>query len=345
MTKVSVVVPVYNASKYLRTTLDSLINQSLEDMEIIAIDDVSTDNSLDILKEYEKAYPNKIRVLVNSKNLGQGATRNKGIKLAKGKYIGFVDSDDYVSFDMYKTMYENASLNDFPEVVTMGLIFVKDNYYFDNKFKDLPKRKGTIVSLEEDPSFILNQSPSTCNKLFRSDTIKSALFLENVMWEDVAFTYAKMFNAKHILNINTPGYFYRRTLNGVSGKGYNINPNILDIIKVADQLEKEVKASKRYDQFKHQIEYIQITSCLQRVVEIMSWPIPTTEINQLCMLMCQIIISKYGDWKRFSIEELSIKVGYLELERINNLIENAVISNISDVSYLEEQVNSFLINR
>lgn len=345
MTKVSVVVPVYNASQHLRTTLDSLINQSLDDIEIIAIDDASTDNSLNILKEYEKAYPNKMRVLINSHNLGQGATRNKGIKLAKGEYIGFVDSDDYVSFEMYKTMYENASLNDFPEVIAIGLIFVRDNYYFDNNFKDLPNRKGSIVSLEKDSSFILNQSPSACNKLFRSDTIKTALFLENVMWEDVAFTYAKMFNAKNILNINTPGYFYRRTMDGVSGKGYNINPNILDIIKVADQLEKEVKANKRYNQFKYQIEYIQITSCLQRVVEIMSWPISTTEIKQLCLLMCQIIISKYGDWKKFSIEELSIKVGYLELERINNLIENSIISNISDVSYLEEQVNSFLIKR
>ena len=103
--KVSVIVPVYNTERYLSSCLDSLVNQSLEDLEIIAIDDNSTDNSFKILKEYESKYPNKIKVLHNNQNYGQSFFRNLGISVTKGKYIGFLDSDDYVNFEMYKSMY------------------------------------------------------------------------------------------------------------------------------------------------------------------------------------------------------------------------------------------------
>lgn len=78
--KVSVIVPVYNSEKYLRTCLESLVNQTLSEIEIIAIDDCSKDQSLEILREYERKYPTKIKVLQNEKNLGQSATRNKGIQ-------------------------------------------------------------------------------------------------------------------------------------------------------------------------------------------------------------------------------------------------------------------------
>ena len=105
--KVSIIVPVYNASDYLDTCLETLVNQTIDNMEIIAIDDASTDNSLDILNDYASRYYN-LRVYKNEKNLGQGMTRNKGIALANGEYIGFLDADDYVGLNMYKTMYEAA---------------------------------------------------------------------------------------------------------------------------------------------------------------------------------------------------------------------------------------------
>lgn len=88
MVKVSVIVPVYNASDYLETCLNSLVNQSIDDMEIIAIDDASIDNSLEILNEYASRCSN-LKVYYNEKNLGQSMTRNKGLDLAVGEYIGF----------------------------------------------------------------------------------------------------------------------------------------------------------------------------------------------------------------------------------------------------------------
>ena len=89
--KVSVIVPVYNTERYLSSCLNSLVNQSLEDLEIIAVDDNSSDNSFEILKEYESRYPDKIKVLHNEKNCGQSFSRNLGISVVKGEYIGFVE--------------------------------------------------------------------------------------------------------------------------------------------------------------------------------------------------------------------------------------------------------------
>src|SRR5699024_6015694 len=94
--KVSVIVPVYNSELYLKDCLDSLVNQTLKDLEIIIVDDASTDKSLKIIMEYKNKYPNIIKVFQNEQNKGQGASRNVGLSLATGEYIGFLDSDDYV---------------------------------------------------------------------------------------------------------------------------------------------------------------------------------------------------------------------------------------------------------
>ena len=104
--KVSVIVPVYNVEKYLRQCLDSLVNQTLKDIEIICINDGTKDNSVEIINEYVKKCPNII--LINQENQGLGMARNNAMKHAKGDYIAFVDSDDWVDTDMYEVLYNKA---------------------------------------------------------------------------------------------------------------------------------------------------------------------------------------------------------------------------------------------
>ena len=104
MVKVSVVIPVYNVEGYLEECLDSVINQTLEDIEIICINDGSTDNSLEILEEYAKK-DNRIKIL-NQENQGISATRNNGLKICKGKYICFLDSDDYLELNALMETYD-----------------------------------------------------------------------------------------------------------------------------------------------------------------------------------------------------------------------------------------------
>ena len=317
--KVSVIVPIYNSVKYLPDCLDSLVNQTLDEIEIIAILDASFDGSLEILKDYEKRYPDKIKVYVNSHNLGPGATRNIGISIASGEYIGFLDSDDYVNFGMYKKMYDMAVKNNYPEIVTTGIVFVKDNKYLKDNFKESFNTKGRIINVLNNPLAILDKSPSVCNKIFRRDIVKNYPFVENRMWEDVAFSYAKMFRANRILSFNDADYFYRRNSEGVSAKSSKPNSNILDIFVIADTLEKELRKTNRFELFKDYIRFIQISYSLYRILEILAWDIDEELKENLCKIMNNLIIDKYGDWKDYPKELLSSKIGIIELDKLNEI--------------------------
>ena len=102
--KVSVIVPVYGVEKYISKCLNSLVNQTLNDIEIIVVNDGTKDNSQKIIDEYVKKYPDKVKSFIKE-NGGQGSARNYGLKQATGEYIGYVDSDDYVELDMYEKLY------------------------------------------------------------------------------------------------------------------------------------------------------------------------------------------------------------------------------------------------
>ncbi len=321
MKKVSVIVPVYNSSEYLEDCLKSLLNQTLEDIEIIAVDDCSLDASLDILREYERNYPDKLIVKHNDKNIGQGATRNVGMKFASGEYIGFLDSDDYVSLKMYENMYEAAKNNDNPDVITTGLLFVKDNHYLMQNM-DYMKRDtmGNICDVLSDSDPILNQTPSVCNKIFRKDFIVDKLFLEGVMWEDVAFSYSQMFNADKILFLNNNDYFYRkRSDSGVSSKGFIFNENVFDIFKVTDEIGNATMKSGRYELLKDNISFIQSVSCLQRVSEILNWDISLDDKRELCFKMKNLINQKYGNIESLNQDLLSSRIDPHTLAYLNEL--------------------------
>ena len=115
--KVSVIVPVYNKEKELEKCLDSLVQQTLEEIEIIVVDDASTDGSRKIIEQYKKKYPTKIKAYFNEMNQQIGKTRNRGLKEATGKYVGFVDGDDFVKPEMYQAYFEFAEQNNL-DIVT-----------------------------------------------------------------------------------------------------------------------------------------------------------------------------------------------------------------------------------
>ena len=128
MTKVSVIVPVYNVEGYLEKCLESLVRQSLKDIEIIVVNDGATDNSLKIAKKYEEKYSNILKVY-SKRNGGLSDARNFGLKYAKGKYVAFVDSDDYVKNDMFLKLYNFAVKNDLDVVVSDTIIKTDSSEY------------------------------------------------------------------------------------------------------------------------------------------------------------------------------------------------------------------------
>lgn len=134
--KVSVIVPVYNAEEYLKRCVDSLRNQTLEDIEIILVDDSSTDSSLEICKDFS-GKDSRIKV-IHKENEGAGMARNAALRVATGKYIGFVDSDDFIEPDMFKSLFEKAEENE-SDLVMSGVMFVDGNMFSQKGDKELKR--------------------------------------------------------------------------------------------------------------------------------------------------------------------------------------------------------------
>ncbi len=167
MKKVSVIVPAYNAHDTMARCLGSLVNQTLQNLEIIVIDDVSKDDTRDIVARCKEQFPDKIVSINNESNLGPGGARNKGLEVASGEYIGFVDSDDYVHSSMYQIMYETAITHD-ADIVDCGYFTEATN---KSSISVIDSMNGNL-SDETRKNLILGGG-YLCSKLF-----KRALFYE-----------------------------------------------------------------------------------------------------------------------------------------------------------------------
>ena len=320
MPKISIIVPVYNEEEYLSTCLDSLVKQTLDDIEIITIDDNSTDNSLNILLDYTRKYPN-IKVYHNEKNIGQGASRNRGLKLATGEYIGFVDSDDYIRNTMYEDMYKTDVNNNYPELVTTEIIFVKDDSYANRDLEFLARGKEKVINPIQDKSFVISESPTVCNKIFRRDTLKYFYFVEDSLFEDIPFSYTKYMEASKVVTVPSINYFYRRDINrGVSSINYRENSHITDIFKVLDRLDYDMKKSTRYEIFKDEIKLIQLAYSLIRVEEVNNWQVDDDKKSLIKEEMFSIIEEKYGNLDNVDTVLLQSKCGMNIVEEYSNYL-------------------------
>jgi len=208
----SVVVPVYNTAPYLRQCVDSLVAQSFRDLEIIVVDDGSTDGSARIVAEYARA--NDSIVVIRKPNGGLADARNHGIAVAQGEYVGFVDSDDRVSPEMFQHMCECARATDADVVVCRMVGFDAESD------AERPSPEGPIagfgLSLKENPSLLVGSSPSVCNKIFRKSlfTEHRLFFPVGLAFEDLATTYSLLAHANRIEMAEKSVYFYRRARGG-----------------------------------------------------------------------------------------------------------------------------------
>ena len=237
MSKVSIIVPVYNVEKYLRKCIDSLINQTLNDIEIICINDGSTDKSLKILKEY-KNKDSRI-ILLNQENLGQSVARNRGIEIAKGEYLGFVDPDDWIDLDYYEKLYNAASTND-TDIAVGGIIRVtgikkKKFLNFEKEtLTDNTKLKFELCDVPE-KSYIWN-------KIYKTQKLKeiNLKFKEGRIFEDCIFTpQALFFLGKMVTVPNTYYYYLRRGNSTVKQRSQKANADSIYAHKKASEFIKE----------------------------------------------------------------------------------------------------------
>lgn len=209
--KVSVVVPVYNVENYLEKCLDSILEQTLEEIEIICVNDGSTDSSLDILRCYEKR--DKRISIIDQKNQGLGAARNAGIAKAKGEYVGFVDSDDFIRPTMFEKLYKKAKRFDSDVVLTNIELYFTDcgttQLFRDNSFYQM---------MSDTNYFTVMQLPKVLQSIGVWDRIYRRTFLEEYhlqnpvsrIYEDVLFTVQTSVYARRISVVNEPLYYYRK---------------------------------------------------------------------------------------------------------------------------------------
>ena len=202
---ISVIIPVYNTSQYLNQCLDSLINQTFQDIEIICINDGSTDNSLNILK-FWASKDERIKVINFTENLKLGTARNTGIKVALGTYIGFVDSDDYVSADFYQSLVDALDLD--ADVVTANLSvkFGKEEKLI-KRFDIIPDNQDAIKR-----DIAANGCRLWLSIFKRSFLIDNhLLFPERVVYDDNAIAICMYLLANRVIvaDHKTPVYFYR----------------------------------------------------------------------------------------------------------------------------------------
>ena len=246
--KLSIIVPVYGVEKYIDKCLNSLVKQSLKEIEVIVVNDGTKDNSQKIIDKYVKKYPDKIKSYIKE-NGGQGSARNYGLEKANGEYIGYVDSDDFVEKDMYKKLYNKAKENNY-DIVVCGNYNVSEDY--QNKNIDT-----FINNYNTDLEKIFFGKMAVWNKIYKRDIlIKNKLeFKEKVWYEDLAFTLKAIMNSNTFAFIDEPLYDYL-IREGSTMNNSNVQRN-LEILDAFNDILSYIQHNKKEEYFS-KIEFLAI---------------------------------------------------------------------------------------
>ncbi len=242
MSKISVIVPVYNTAKFLTRCLNSLQNQTEKDIEFILVDDASTDKSLDIMEKFQRK-DKRFKIIELSQNEGVSIARNKGIDASTGKYIGFVDSDDYVCWDYYDFLKESME----SEKLQMSAGRIVPSPFPYASSKQLVDFTNTHIS-------ITTGEPSACTHLFRRGLIENDKFIKHCRFEDTAFTILMHMKSGKLVVNNFAKYYYcndnKKCFNKIES---NSSQSILDSFTVTDFLETKVKENEEFTCYQEEI--------------------------------------------------------------------------------------------
>lgn len=256
---VSVIIPVLNTRPYLEQCLESLMAQTLQEIEVICVDNGSTDGSYTFLKDYAEHRANFI--VIRHPKGRQGDARNAGIERATGQYIGFVDSDDFVSPDMFRAMYDAAQRNQAEAVICNIELYYEDD---GGGGQMLPSDL-----LEADEPLLIQQRPrllrnlTICNKLFSRELIDrhQLRFPEGVFHEDQFFVIVALALAQRITTVSDPLYFYRR------GRPGSVNEcrgdDSLQLFRVMQMVSDFFEDRDIDDSLNSLIREVQVLKCLE----------------------------------------------------------------------------------
>jgi len=329
MPKVSVIIPVHNTENYLSTCLNSVLNQTEKDIEVIAINDHSTDNSLDILKQFEKEYKTKLKVIDLKDKYGVSSARNEGLKIAQGNCIGFVDSDDVISLNMYEDLYNMINTYHVNIALAQFFRFEFDKLYLNKEtFTNYHKQSYYITDYLKKRDMIFIESPAVWDKLFKHDSLEEIKFLDGHIYEDIAFSYIMLLKEEKSISyaLNScddlkADYGYRDTPKSIMNSIYLVKEDVVDIIDIAEYAlnlsEKfafnELKTSLLKDVLRDSI--------LRRIISINKWNISEEERELLKSKMLSIANVVINDIKeveiyygKFALFDKVRKLDYIDIK-------------------------------
>lgn len=250
--KISVIIPVYNVEKYLVECLDSVINQTFTDIEIICVNDGSTDNSLVILENYANK-DSRIKI-ISQENKGVSCARNTGIAFSNGKYIYFIDSDDYLELDALNKLYNLAEDNSLDLIMFKLLNFNdEDGKKYNQYYYDMPYLKhlvGDIFDYNDMKDDIFSLNVTVYTKFFKRELISESEFLEGCIFEDTLFLVDYIFDAKRIMFLDEYLYFRRIRQGSII---FSASKQHVDIIRIYNNILEKIKALNIYEYYKHDL--------------------------------------------------------------------------------------------
>ncbi len=246
---VSVIVAVYNVEKYLSQCLDALVNQTLRNIEIIVVNDASSDRSADIINDYKLSYPS-LKVITCTSNKGLASVRNIGLRAATGQYIAFADGDDWVDVRMCEVLYRHAREHRAEVVIADATVFYEDtkkfNQFFDQHIRQTldARFRAMTFGLHSEPCVLLLE-PVAWPKLYeRAFLQKHAIQFEDGMnsYEDICFHFSVLVKAKRISLLDDRLFFYRQNRPGqISGR---TNRKIFEVFAVFQKIHDNLTAWK-----------------------------------------------------------------------------------------------------
>ena len=256
--KISVIMPIYNQEKYLEKAILSCENQTLKDIEIICVNDGSTDNSYRILTDYAKK--DKRIKIINQSNQGTGRARNNGLKIAIGEYVAFLDPDDYIEPNAFEGLYNKAKkqnldmlvfnfkkLNEQGEVIT--------NYNLGNKFLSVygVNSEKSFKWQDIKPDVFTGTYPASWNKIYRNDFVKNSKlhFLNSTLGEDNVFVYGAILNADKIGYCDE--YYYNYVMHKNSAINTRSDKNLC-IFRAIDSVKELIRKMGLTNELKEEFD-------------------------------------------------------------------------------------------
>jgi len=251
--KVSVILCAYNEEKYISKAIESILNQTLTDFELIIVNDGSTDNTLNIINSFKD---NRIR-LINQENIGLGASRNKAMKIASGEYVTFLDADDWFSLNALKETYNEASLKN-TDITFFQMInyddadgrFYENDWFNLNSFDE--SFDGVVFAPHDCKDFLFDLSVSACQKFYKNSFLQKSMvkFPEGIYFEDMPFFFEIFLKAQRISIIRKHFYYRRKHAKSIT---HIVDCNYLDTVPAGQELMDRFIRNGFYQDYKYDL--------------------------------------------------------------------------------------------